>query len=637
MKKITFFLILFTSNIFLSQELEEFRGVKITDIDSRVMYTDANIAEAMDYLASININAVLVVVLNGGYTQYPSAVMGNLFDGKSIDPEFAGRDPLEKIILEAHRNGIEVYPWFEYGFASFYSGGTAPFGGHILDKYPNWALRTIDGNICTKNGFDWMSAINPDVQDFINSLVIEVIEKYDVDGIEFSDRIPALPVEGGYDSVTVSIYKSEHNGVEPPDNFSDVNWKRWRADKMNQWYHNIREIIKSNSEDIFVASSPSIYPWGYHNYLQDAQTWIDEGIADHFIPQLYRYNLSEYLFELNQAILQTGDKKEILFPGLLLNIGTGSNEYIMSADYLMSAIKANRERGINGEVYFFYEGLRKNNNLIGDLLKSTHYKNPAAIPLRNNNIWRPKAKIVNETDEMASIIGKWDEYKMRGFEGGIFRTNDHAAKKYIGYNFNIEFNANYDLYYYSVPNTNLTDAATYKVYSSIDSTEYVIAQNNMEIKGWQKLESIYLTKGIHKVLTIDNSRVTDEKYLAADAAMLMINRKLSPEVIITDVSDNMAQEEIPRAIQLLQNYPNPFNPTTTIEYTIPFVETEHASMVSIIVYDILGNEIKTLVNKEQPAGVYKIEFDAANLASGIYIYQIKLNDFSDSKKMLLLK
>jgi hypothetical protein len=83
---------------------------------------------------------------------------------------------------------------------------------------------------------------------------------------------------------------------------------------------------------------------------------------------------------------------------------------------------------------------------------------------------------------------------------------------------------------------------------------------------------------------------------------------------------------------LSNNYPNPFNPTTTIKYQIP----EH-NLVSIKVFDILGNEIKTLIDREMSPGKYEVSFDASGFSSGIYFYQIKAGDFNQTKKMILLK
>ena len=83
---------------------------------------------------------------------------------------------------------------------------------------------------------------------------------------------------------------------------------------------------------------------------------------------------------------------------------------------------------------------------------------------------------------------------------------------------------------------------------------------------------------------------------------------------------------------LEQNYPNPFNPFTTIQYNIPF-----EGFVEIKVFDILGREVKTLVNMHQSAGNYKILFDAATLPSGVYFYQINVNNYQATKKMILMR
>lgn len=91
-------------------------------------------------------------------------------------------------------------------------------------------------------------------------------------------------------------------------------------------------------------------------------------------------------------------------------------------------------------------------------------------------------------------------------------------------------------------------------------------------------------------------------------------------------------EQVPTEYLLKQNYPNPFNPTTTIEYQLP-----SDGFVSLKIFDLLGSEIKTLVNDFKTKGRYSITFDASNLASGLYIYQIKSNNFSSIKKMILSK
>ena len=97
-------------------------------------------------------------------------------------------------------------------------------------------------------------------------------------------------------------------------------------------------------------------------------------------------------------------------------------------------------------------------------------------------------------------------------------------------------------------------------------------------------------------------------------------------------SRNEIESKIPTDFNLGQNYPNPFNPSTTISYSIP-----REGIVTLKVCDILGEEVVTLVNEEKIPGEYKIKFTGLNLASGIYIYTIKANNFISSKKMIYLK
>jgi hypothetical protein len=98
------------------------------------------------------------------------------------------------------------------------------------------------------------------------------------------------------------------------------------------------------------------------------------------------------------------------------------------------------------------------------------------------------------------------------------------------------------------------------------------------------------------------------------------------------VSDIKGRHELPKEFNLSQNYPNPFNPVTTINYQLP-----KDGQVTLKVYDILGREVKTLVNEFKQAGYYKAAFSASNLASGIYIYEIRVNEFRAVKKLTLLK
>jgi hypothetical protein len=113
---------------------------------------------------------------------------------------------------------------------------------------------------------------------------------------------------------------------------------------------------------------------------------------------------------------------------------------------------------------------------------------------------------------------------------------------------------------------------------------------------------------------------------------------------LTVTSVEEESENIPKEFALQQNYPNPFNSETTISYTIPNIETrrsESLQHVKLRVYDVLGREVITLVNKVQWQGTYKVEFSTkflnTELSSGVYFYRLTAGNFSQTKKMIVTK
>ncbi len=128
---------------------------------------------------------------------------------------------------------------------------------------------------------------------------------------------------------------------------------------------------------------------------------------------------------------------------------------------------------------------------------------------------------------------------------------------------------------------------------------------------------------MYKEVWLTQEGVVNNKDDVVEAAIEWINDS-------TSVAEN--NDKIILDYSLGNNYPNPFNPTTIISYQIP-----EASFVTLKIYDVLGNEIVTLVNEERSAGDYKTQFSGTRLTSGIYFYQLKAGSFVETKKMLLLK
>ena len=329
------------------------RGVWLTNIASDVLFSDQNIVEAVDLCDSLGFTHIFVVTYNEALTTYPSKIMESL-TGQKIDPAIGDRDPLKILIEEAHQKGIKVHAWFEFGFSCAYQNKD---GGPILKAKPHWAAKDKNGQLVTKNGFMWLNAFDPEVQNFVKSLVLEVIQNYDIDGIQGDDRLPALPSSAGYDSLTVALYKNDHNGNIPPAYEKDYDWIKWRSTQLTSFLKGLVANIRKIDDDITISMAPSIYPWSEQEYLQDWPTWVNLGLVDYIIPQIYRYRQDRYAYELDKIINEQLARQHHhkVVPGILLQV----DDYNPSEGMLDSMIQTNRAYGLEGEVHFFYEGIKK--------------------------------------------------------------------------------------------------------------------------------------------------------------------------------------------------------------------------------------------------------------------------------------
>jgi uncharacterized lipoprotein YddW (UPF0748 family) len=325
------------------------RGAWVTTAASTALDSRDNIKQCVQTCKAAGINNIFMVVYNNGRTIYPSTVMNNLI-GKPILERFAGRDPLQEMIDEARAVGIKVHAWFEYGFSSSYSAN----GGDIVAAKPNWAAKTSSGTLVVKNGFDWLNAFDPQVQDYLISLFKEVTTKYNIDGVQGDDRLPANPSTAGYDAYTTALYQSENGGASPPPNHLDAGWISWRAKKLNGFLKRLRTEVKAIKPSIFFSMSPSPYPFSLNEYLQDWPTWVDSSWVDAVMPQCYRYDNAAYTATLTQQKTYYRNTSVPFYPGVLVKSGAT----IQSDVFMTQMIQQNRLAGFKGECFFFYEGIK---------------------------------------------------------------------------------------------------------------------------------------------------------------------------------------------------------------------------------------------------------------------------------------
>lgn len=328
------------------------RGTWVTNVASEALNSRENIIKTVRQSKAAGLNHLFVVVWNKGLTIYPSKVLKK-YIGVKQDDHYPGRDPLQEMIEEAHKEGIKVHAWFEFGFSYGYKDTSSIW----FKRYPAWLGRNNKGELLQKNGFYWWNALHPGPQRLMRELVLEVVKQYDIDGVQGDDRLPAMPAEGGFDAYTASLYKKDKNLGLPFDNPKDEAFLQWKADKLSLFCKSLYEDVKHQRSTCLVSWAPSIYPWSKEQYLQDWPTWLKGGYADFVIPQLYRYKLADYekiLKELSTQVSPSLLKK--VYPGILTSLGDG---YQASPDMMQQMISLNRKHGFEGEVFFYYETLNR--------------------------------------------------------------------------------------------------------------------------------------------------------------------------------------------------------------------------------------------------------------------------------------
>ncbi len=327
----------------------ELRGVWLTNIDSNVLFEGDRLKNSLQRLDELNFNTVYPAVWNWGYTLYPSKVAAKVI-GRSLDPTpgLQGRDMLKEIVTEGHKKGLTVIPWFEFGFM-------APADSLLAKNRPQWLTSRSDGTKIVKEGTHnrvWLSPFRPDVQNFIQDLIVEIVRNYDVDGIQFDDHF-GLPSELGYDAYTVALYKKEHGGKAPSKNPKDPEWVRWRANKITDFMKRVFTAIKANKKDCLVSVAPNPQRFSYEFFLADWQRWERMGLIEELVLQIYRNDLNVFVSELEYPEVKAAQRHIPVSIGIL----AGLKNRPIPMEQIQTQVQKVRDRNFAGVSLFFYESL----------------------------------------------------------------------------------------------------------------------------------------------------------------------------------------------------------------------------------------------------------------------------------------
>ncbi len=224
-------------------------------------------------------------------------------------------------------------------------------------------------------------------------------------------------------------------------------------------------------------------------------------------------------------------------------------------------------------------------------------------------VW-PNYFVANSYEEEIDYLKSWIETRWNWLDN--YFTDDFSSVDWIDPSeneINLELNEQKDL--------SINDF--YLDYVNVDSMGVITENSDLIIEQENDSLTLYST-------TTGSYKIKIEGYYENQIKVL------SPSYLVTVGTTNIEIEDQPNKFNLYQNYPNPFNPATTIKFTIL-----HSQFATLKVYNVLGREVKTLINKQLQPGEYKVEFDGSNLPSGVYFYRLNAGEFLQIRKMMLIK
>lgn len=349
-------------------DTSQIRGVWMTNTAAAINYYGFRLDDAIANLAEHRINTLYPSVWNQGYTLYPNQVTqqagGSCCDRIANVPLYPFDDILHSLTRQAHRHNMRLIPWFEYGLmipassaivrahpdwlTTNRAGETvpAPLSPHPLLPGPlkNFQMEITGGNIA------WLNPTHPEVRQFLTDLIVDVVKRYPVDGIQLDDHF-SLPIAMGYDPYTIQLYQASHSGASPSDDPSAPDWVAWRAEAITSLLADITQAIKQIRPDVIVSVSPNPPGFAYRNYLQDWVQWVNLGIVDEVVVQLYRDDLTVFERDLYNSGFHNLRNQVPIAIGLYTGPLSSAKDFNRTID----EISAVQQAGYGGVAFFSWE------------------------------------------------------------------------------------------------------------------------------------------------------------------------------------------------------------------------------------------------------------------------------------------
>lgn len=613
-----------------------------------VNFQKISLTDRLDDMKEVGINALFFQIRTEGDALYDSDIepWSRYLTGDEGTPPNPYWDPLEFVIEEAHKRGMELHAWlnpyramrsipedFRQKVANGYmksdyeslepflnryydensksksAGTTERDTKHVANKHPEWLLVLNDKIAIMNPGL-------PEVIDYNVKVTMDVVNRYDVDGIHFDDYFYPYPPNNmgsnSNDTLDNATFEAYPRGF---DNKGD--WRRNNIDIFVEALHDSIQQVKPwvkfgiSPFGIWKSGTPSGISGmdAYSVIYGDALAWLEEQTIDYITPQLYwafsRFGTGQDYGKLadwwaDQADIY--DRHTYPGHGLYRSSNSTFTGELFSENEIPRQVRHNRDNEkISGSVFFRSSNITTYSSKgFADSLKNNFYKYAALQPTMD---WKdvsipnsPENLIVNRDSEKEYIFNlSWDK-----------PSNDVVAK----------VNS-------SGPIDSLIKYAIYRVDSETspdEISEMAKASNLIAVTGETTYTDITPPSSNsywYFVTAVSRNNVESDPLESVEAGIVVSNEE---EVAVV------------KEFSLSQNYPNPFNPATNITFILP-----ESGFTELKIFDLLGREVATLIDGRKSAGEHTVQFNAASLSSGIYIYRLSTDNSSINRVMTLIK
>lgn len=557
----------------------------------------ARLRRIMDRAVEGHFNVIVLQVRGQGDAFYNSDYEPWAYELTSYSPSGLGQDPgwdpLQYAIDQAHQRGLELHAWLNT-FNAWKGTAPPPTGiepEHMYNVHPEWLCADWNGTPMPLNSdYVTFSPGNQEVVQHVHNVAMDVVERYDVDGIHF-DYIRYPRDIYSRDFATDSLFFEEY-GITPDD---DVPlWKDWQRDRITNFVQNfyleataVKPMVKISAAVIGRYNYPSSGWDCYNTVYQDARLWVSMGIMDYLAPMIY-WSLDEFASLIDEWTHYSYGRH--IYAGVP---AYKMDEFIGGWSEIEAEIDTARAANAEGLLLFRSGSLDRSDGYYWYELGEDRFGTLATVP----PMWWKDAIPPDSPRDL--VITKVEGKNQLSWAPPLPASDGDTA-------------AYYGVYRTTGPAVDVDDAE----------------------------QLIYISVGPTTGFT-DDSADSGQAHRYAVTAYDDGDNESAPSQEVTTEVQVAHIDPLPGASALFQNYPNPFNARTTISFQLTG-NVGSSVQTTVKIYNILGQEVTTLLDQPLKPAQHRMVWNGRNergneVASGIYFCCLQAGGLRQTKRMILIR